>query len=272
MKSPFKYAGGKYYARKYLDKHLIESDVYCEPFVGGGSIFFHKNKSRINILNDLDNELINTYKIIRDYKDDMIDILGTFDLPSKEAYIYYKDEYIATNEVEEASRWYYLNRCTYGGITCKTNMSYSYNYGVDMDKLKWSDIIIKASDKLQGVELRCQDGIDCINSLPDNTFVYIDPPYILSSQKTLYEHYYELSEHYDLADCIKENMNRLHIMITLDDCEISRDLYGFMNRQVNESWCYKMDNNMMKNGETLLKNSRHKGQSKVATELIILNY
>lgn len=251
MKSPFLYAGGKYYARKYIDKHLRSSEVYCEPYAGGGSIFFHKDKSNKTILNDLDDELINTYRIIRDYPAELIKQLDCFELPSKEFYDYLKYEYKPSNEIEEASRWYYLNRCTYGGITCKTNMSYSYKYGVDMDISKWGNIITKASEKLQGVELTCTDGIEVINSLPNDTFVFVDPPYILSSQNTLYKHSYELTNHYDLADCIRDNKNRLFILMTIDNNEISRDLYNFMYIE-DINYSYGIDNKNKKTGSEII--------------------
>ena len=49
MNSPFRYAGGKFYARKLIAEHLIDTDVYCEPFAGGASVFFYKEKSKVNI-------------------------------------------------------------------------------------------------------------------------------------------------------------------------------------------------------------------------------
>ena len=58
INSPFRYAGGKFYARKLIAEHLIDTTVYCEPFAGGASVFFYKKKSEINILNDLDEALI----------------------------------------------------------------------------------------------------------------------------------------------------------------------------------------------------------------------
>ena len=110
MNSPFRYAGGKFYARKLIAEHLIDTDVYCEPFAGGASVFFYKTKSRINILNDLDEDIMLVYEIIRDRVDEMIELLSTFKEPSKEAHYYYKNEYKSTNELEQAVRWYYLNR------------------------------------------------------------------------------------------------------------------------------------------------------------------
>ena len=50
INSPFRYPGGKFYARKLIAEHLINSDVYCEPFAGGGSVFFYKEKSRYSAI------------------------------------------------------------------------------------------------------------------------------------------------------------------------------------------------------------------------------
>ena len=71
INSPFRYAGGKFYARKLIAEHLTDSDVYCEPFAGGGSIFFYKEKSRVNVLNDLDQNLMLVYRTIRDRPEEL---------------------------------------------------------------------------------------------------------------------------------------------------------------------------------------------------------
>ena len=44
INSPFRWAGGKFYARKIIEKYIPKHDFYVEPFLGGGSVFFHKNK------------------------------------------------------------------------------------------------------------------------------------------------------------------------------------------------------------------------------------
>ena len=64
VKTPFRYAGGKYYALKYLLPYIaqIPHEEFREPFVGGGSVFFGKPKVKKNWINDIDAELINTYK------------------------------------------------------------------------------------------------------------------------------------------------------------------------------------------------------------------
>ncbi len=65
INSPFRYPGGKFYARHLILNHIPSHSYYVEPFAGGGSIFFVKDKVNINWLNDIDELLINTLLIIR---------------------------------------------------------------------------------------------------------------------------------------------------------------------------------------------------------------
>ena len=112
INSPFRYPGGKFYARKLILEHIIPHISYVEPFAGGASIFFAKKKVAYNRLNDIDPELVNCYLTIRDRVEDLIALLR--DIPaSKEMHSYYKNVYKPTNDLERALRWYYLNRVSY---------------------------------------------------------------------------------------------------------------------------------------------------------------
>ena len=89
MNSPFRYAGGKFYARKLILEHIPPHQNYCEPFAGGASIFFAKPKAASNVLNDLDVELMNVYRVLRDEPKNLISFVHG--LPaSKNFHTYYK--------------------------------------------------------------------------------------------------------------------------------------------------------------------------------------
>lgn len=75
INSPFRYAGGKFYARKLILGHIPKHSAYIEPFAGGGSIFFAKPKTDFNHLNDIDAEIINVYNVIKDFPDGLINFL-----------------------------------------------------------------------------------------------------------------------------------------------------------------------------------------------------
>jgi DNA adenine methylase len=63
MKTPITYYGGKQKLAKSILEIIPAHNLYCEPFVGGGAIFFEKQPSNVEILNDTNSELINFYRI-----------------------------------------------------------------------------------------------------------------------------------------------------------------------------------------------------------------
>ena len=135
--SPFRYPGGKFYARKLILAALPKHDLYCEPFAGGASIFFAKKRVSNSILNDLDSDLINTYLVIRDNVNALIDLLENIPA-TKELHKYYKFEYQPTNNLEKAFRWYYLNRISYSGIMKMENCYWGYGEKYSMRPENWA--------------------------------------------------------------------------------------------------------------------------------------
>ena len=92
INSPFRYAGGKFYARKLIIEYIPQHNYYIEPFAGGASIFFAKSKVNGNWLNDIDKELINCLEVIRDYPNELIKRLSG-EQATKERHGYYKNEW-----------------------------------------------------------------------------------------------------------------------------------------------------------------------------------
>jgi len=130
--SPFRYAGGKFYARKLILEHIPEHSCYIEPFAGGASIFFAKRKSRKNWLNDIDEELMNCLIIIRDYPESLIDRLKD-EKATKERHAWYKNVYKPETEIDRAIRWFYLNRTSYSGIMNMQNCYWGYGKKYSME-------------------------------------------------------------------------------------------------------------------------------------------
>lgn len=271
INSPFRYAGGKFYARKLISEHLIESDVYCEPFAGGASVFFYKTKSKVNILNDLDNDLMLVYKTIRDYPQELIEILSHFQEPSKESHNYYKNIYIPANDIEKAARWFYLNRISYSGIMQNQNCYFGYGEKYSMRPENWPRNILRTSEKLQNVDLRATDAIECIHSLPDNSLVFVDPPYFNADQDKFYTCSFTQEDHIRLCDAIKTEKDRLRIFITYDNCEEIRNMYSFMPYMYDKEWNYCISRTDDQKEHKRLEDG-YKGKRQKGKELFILNY
>jgi DNA adenine methylase len=238
MKSPFRYAGGKYYARAKILPLIQSHNSYVEPFVGGGSIFFAKQKAKSNWLNDLDSDLINCYTQIRDNPLKVIELLRG-EVATKERHSEYRSM-IVENEIQAAAKYFYLNRTSFSGIMHPHKGYFGYDVKYSKPPEKWADCIIETSSKLQKVRLTSLDFETVIDTAVDGSFMFIDPPYFDVSEK-LYRHTFETDDHKRLSDCLKRNKSRLNLLVTYDNSDFIRSTFDFLN-QHNESWYYSCRN------------------------------
>lgn len=270
INSPFRYAGGKFYARNLILEHIPPHSYYVEPFAGGASIFFAKSKVRNNWLNDIDKVLINTYLIIRDRSEELIEFLAG-EQATKEKHTYYKNEFIPKNKLEEAARWFYLNRTSYSGIMKPQNCFWGYGDKYSMRPENWPRNIRRTSEKLQNVEITCFDFEQVINAVPDGAFLFVDPPYFNADQDKFYVHSFSRDDHYRLCGVLREHKDRIKFLITYDNSPEIRGLYEWATQTHDKEWNYTINRtDDQKNGqkkEHNFKGGRYKGK-----EVFILNY
>ena len=287
INSPFRYAGGKFYARKLILEHIPQHVTYIEPFAGGGSIFFAKEKAANNVLNDADPELINVFIHIRDFPNELIEFLKKRDnnisripenlvdnaeigdpIPArKDLHNFFKNDYIPQNDLERAGRWFYLNRTSYSGIMNTQNMYWGYGAKYSMQPKNWPRNILRTSEKLQGVQLTSMDFEQVIDNAPDNSLLFVDPPYFNADQDKFYEHSFEKNDHTRLANCLERNNQRLFTFLTYDNSEEIRNLYYWMAEIHDKEWNYCIQRTDDQKNHTVRKGERYKGK-----EIFILNY
>jgi DNA adenine methylase len=184
---PFlKWAGGK---RRLLAEigPLMPAVMtgYCEPFLGGGAVFFYL-RDRLDgipvVLNDLNVELINTYRMLRDDSDRLIaDLKATRDMHGPEYYALVRAE-VPASDVERAARFIYLNHAGFNGLY-RENKSGHCNvpYGKrEASALFDFENLLLCAEALQGVTLR-YGGFEKVDQDIDITpgwFIYVDSPYL----------------------------------------------------------------------------------------------
>lgn len=199
---PFlKWAGGKGQLLSEIERYYPFEDgsitKYAEPFVGGGAVLFDiLNKYELDsvYISDINAELINTYRIIRDDKDALIDMLYTMqsDFISHDAErrkLYYMSKRERFNDlkvnseknisVEKAALMIFLNKTCFNGLF-RVNKKGMFN--VPMGSYKNPVIcdeenLRAVSEKLQKVTIVCSDYKDSAKFIDERTFVYFDPPY-----------------------------------------------------------------------------------------------
>jgi DNA adenine methylase len=154
--------------------------TYFEPFVGGGAVFFELLPLKASI-NDINDELITTYKVIRDDVSELIS-----ELLSGE-YVYDKDIFLSIrawnttsiSDIKRAARFIYLNRTAFNGMY-RVNKSGQFNvpFGrytnpqiVDEDNLRKVSVVLKDTKVNNGSYKYVLD------EAKKGDFIYFDPPY-----------------------------------------------------------------------------------------------
>ena len=79
MRQLLKYPGSKFRTAEWIISHFPEHHSYLEPFFGSGGVFFNKPPSRIETINDLDNNVVNLFEVIRDYPEELAE--AVFNIP-----------------------------------------------------------------------------------------------------------------------------------------------------------------------------------------------
>ena len=129
---PFvKWVGGK---RKVIDKYLHnmipnDYDNYIEPFVGGGAMFFYL-KPKKAIINDLNSELITSYKEIKNNADELIEKLELLNQKKDKDNFLKIRETIEMDSLNIAARFIYLNKTAFNGmyrVNSKGKFNVPYN-------------------------------------------------------------------------------------------------------------------------------------------------
>jgi len=186
--APFlKWVGGKRQIMPSIIELLpqnIRNATYLEPFVGGGAVLFHLQPSKA-IINDLNNELINVYEVIRLNLDELIDDLKKHKNDSD--YFYYirgldrNNKFETLSKVQKASRIIYLNKTCFNGLYRVNNAG---EFNAPFGRYKNPNIVneptLKAVHKYlneNDIRLFNCDYYQILKYADNNTFVYLDPPY-----------------------------------------------------------------------------------------------
>jgi len=238
MKTIFRYPGGKAKAIKFIKPFWEElsHNEYREPFIGGGSVFFAKENVKVNWINDKDKDLIAFYKTIKNpVKIEMlIEKLLSIKVTKKvhDEFYFQKPD----NDFDKAIRFYYLNRCSFSGITKWNSFIGDVRYNIEKNQNFIRDI----GKKLKNTKITTYDFEKVITEKSENeVFMFIDPPYAESRQVAAYNVSFEESDHIRLAKILKET--KFKFLLTYNDCEFIRNLYSWCNL-FDRTWTYSVAN------------------------------
>lgn len=240
-----KWVGGKrqlFETFKPLFPKQISKLTYCEPFLGGGAIFFGLQPKKAYI-NDINKDLINVYAVIRDDVENLIEVLSTF---RNESDFFYavrdldrdKEIFSRLSDVERAARILYLNKTCFNGLY-RVNNAGEFNspFGSYRNPNIVNAPTLRAVNKYLNspeIVLTATDYADVLSEIPKNTFVYLDPPYAPVSTTANFTGYtkggFNQDEQIRLRDCCNALTERgIKFMLSNSDTQLIHELYESYN-------------------------------------------
>lgn len=241
---------------------------YFEPFVGGGAVFFDLLPEKA-FLSDLNGELVNTYNVIKNNVEELIQSLKKHKY-DKEYFLEVRAKHPAKlSNIEVASRFIFLNRTCFNGLY-RVNSRGGFNvpFGKYANPMICDEENLrKVSVALKNIEIKKQDYKEVLKNARKGDFVYFDPPYYPVSKTASFTSYTAKSflekDQLELRDTFLELHKRgCFVMLSNSDTP-------FINKIYTEIKQNGVKVNKVDAGRSI--NSKSSGRGKIK-EVLVINY
>lgn len=252
MDSPLPYIGGKSKLSEMIIRMIPEHKAYCEVFAGAAWVFFRKEPSKYETINDLDSDLVAFYRVLQNHLEEFIRQFK-WALSSREWFEDWmrQQEAGGLTDIQRAARYYYTQRHSFAGrVRGRT-------FGVNQLRAPRINLL-RIEEELSAVHLRLARVT--IENLPwdafltrydkPQTFFYLDPPYY---KAPYYRHNLELKDYRKMADVMKGV--KASFILSINDLPEMREAFG-----------------EFKIKPVLIKYTASKGDSTEGKELLISNF
>lgn len=172
------YMGSKGKLAKTIINQLPEHCCYVEAFAGAANVFLKKESSKVEVINDINKELITLYRVVQNHLDEFLRYFK-WALVSREEF----DRQLQSppdtlTDIQRAARFYYLQKCAFGGKVQGQTFGYSLVTTPRLNLLRIEEELSAVHLRLSRVTIECLPYDDIVRRYdrPDTLF-YLDPPY-----------------------------------------------------------------------------------------------
>ncbi|NHK26518.1 Dam family site-specific DNA-(adenine-N6)-methyltransferase [Parvularcula flava] len=261
---PFlKWPGGKRWLAPFLKDLIdVEGARYVEPFLGGGALFFCLAPPKA-LLSDINSDLINTYKQLKQNPIQFQNALYSYEpLHSKEFYYAERSRFYESN-FDRAVQFTYLNRTCFNGIY-RVNLSGTFNVPIgSKTKIRLpSDDFERTAKQLRRASIQCSDFEKVISATNERDLIYADPPYTVRHNLNGFVKYNDKiflwEDQVRLHDALEDASSRgASVIVSNANHESIRELYSDWHQyEVNRS-------------SVISANASHRGKT---SEILITNF
>ena len=178
MKGPIAYVGGKNRLANTIIQTFPKHTTYVEPFAGGAQVFFHKQPSRVEVLNDLDGEVVNFFRVCQCHHEELVRYLR-FCLVSRKLHeLFQAQDPRYLTDVQRAGRFLYLQKTSFGGLIVRQKYHYAVVGNANHNPARIPEMIQKTHERLQRVQVENLPYEEILKRYDrPTTLFYLDPPY-----------------------------------------------------------------------------------------------
>ncbi len=225
MVGPLAYLGGKNRVAKKIIALIPKHTCYIEPFCGGAQVFFHKERSKVELLNDLSEDIFNFLRVCQMHHGELLRYLHFAIVSRKWFDLFEKTPPGTLTDIQRAARFFYLQKNCYGGLIVRRNFAASVQDGSNYNPEALPELIRKTHERLQNVELECLPYQDILRKYDRPfTFFYLDPPYF---NRPYYKFNFEEKDYIELAEHLKKLKGKF--LMSLNDTPEIRRIFSSFN-------------------------------------------
>ncbi len=222
MKGPLNYVGGKNRLAKLIIERIPDHLTYVEPFSGGAQVFFHKPRSRIEVLNDLDSELVNFYRVCQHHDKELARWMRSMPLSREWFHQLEKVAPDGLTDVQRAARYLYLQKLAYGGRVTRKAYAIHATTPPNLHQDRIANTLADVHTRLTGVQIEHLPYDKVIERYDrPQTFFYLDPPYY---DIRLYRHNLEHGDFLQMATLLGTIQGKF--MLSLNDHAEVRKIFA----------------------------------------------
>lgn len=232
----FGWYGGKYSHLDWLLPLLPSTTHYCEPFSGSGAVLINRPPSPVETLNDIDGDVVNFFRVLRDSKEELLEAIGLTPFSREELRIAVNEPSGKISDLERARRFFVRARQVRTGLAqtasegrwahCKLT-SRSGMAGAVSRWLGSVEGLAEIAQRLLRVQIENAPAIEVIQRYDSpETLFYCDPPYVHASRSDTNAYAYEMSdeEHRELARVLRQVKGK--VALSGYACDLMDELYG----------------------------------------------
>lgn len=221
MVGPLSYIGGKNRLAKQLIAMFPEHTTYVEAFAGGAQVLFHKDPSKVEVVNDLDGDIVNFFRVCQLHHEELVRYLHFILVSRKWFELLKATDPVSLTDIQRAARYLYRLKNSFASLV--RNPHYHWHVvqppGFNLERLP--ELLENVHKRLARVQIECLPYEEVLTRYDrPATLFYLDPPYW---GRQLYRHNFTTADFVKLEEQLRKVKGKF--MLSLNDVPEVRDLF-----------------------------------------------